>query len=179
MQTCALVIGHKKESPGACNTNYGDSEYEFNNVLAGMIEDRMKKGSIIKVYRIGPYTKLPMKINALLPSFILSLHCNSFNKKVSGTEVLYYEHSGRGRIIASLLQKQLVRCLKLSDRGIRAKSESDRGGYLMKYTSAPCVIAEPFFIDNDEDLLTAKTLMDKLAKAYTDAIDEIFSFLRR
>jgi len=179
MQTCALVIGHKKESPGACNANYGDSEYEFNNILAGMIENRMGKSSIIKVYRTGSYTKLPAQINALLPSFILSLHCNSFNKKVSGTEVLYYEHSGRGRIIAGLLQERLVRCLKLSDRGIRAKSEDDRGGYLLKYTSAPCVIAEPFFIDNDEDLLTAKALMEELVKAYADAIDEIFSFLRR
>ncbi|MFW9899737.1 MAG: N-acetylmuramoyl-L-alanine amidase [Candidatus Thorarchaeota archaeon] len=179
MQTCALVIGHRKESPGACNANYKDSEYKFNDVLAGMIENRMEKGSIIKVYRTGSYIKLPIQINTLLPSFILSLHCNSFNRKASGTEVLYYEHSGRGRIIAGFLQERLVRCLKLYDRGIKAKSEDDRGGYLLKYTSAPCIIAEPFFIDNDEDLLTAKALMGKLAKAYADAIYEIFSFLRR
>ncbi len=178
-KTCALIIGHSLKSPGACNSTYGDSEYSFNDALADKIIARVVEGFIKKVYRDCPYTKLPAKINALLPDFVLSLHCNSFNKKTSGTEVLYFHLSPRGRIIAGFLQKHLIACLKLKDRGIKAKDEGDRGGYLLKYTRAPCIIAEPFFIDNDDDLLTAKALMDKLSLAYAKAIDDAFSFLRR
>jgi N-acetylmuramoyl-L-alanine amidase len=40
-------------------------------------------------------------------------------------------------------------------------------------TIAPCVIAEPFFIDNDKDLTRAQADIDGLVQAYADAIDEI------
>ena len=43
----------------------------------------------------------------------------------------------------------------------------------MRYTHAPCVIAEPFFIDNDEDLARAREDPDGLALAYARAIDKI------
>ena len=44
---------------------------------------------------------------------------------------------------------------------------------MLRYTNAPCVIAEPFFIDNDEDLAKAKQDLDGLAKAYVEAIDKM------
>ena len=37
----------------------------------------------------------------------------------------------------------------------------------------PCVIAEPFFIDNDNDLRVANKHYDALVVAYADAIEEI------
>jgi N-acetylmuramoyl-L-alanine amidase len=41
------------------------------------------------------------------------------------------------------------------------------------YTHAPCVIAEPFFIDNDQDLARAREDLDGLARAYAEAIDQM------
>jgi len=47
---CALVIGHKKRSPGAINANSNLSEFDFNEILALRIEKKVQnvesKGSI-------------------------------------------------------------------------------------------------------------------------------------
>ncbi|MDL1987180.1 MAG: N-acetylmuramoyl-L-alanine amidase [Deltaproteobacteria bacterium] len=169
---CALVIGHKKSSPGAVNERAGLSEFHFNEDLAIRIEKKVQKTQIQRVYR-RTWEELPADINVLKPHFVLSLHCNAYNSRASGTEVLYYHSSDAGRTIAEILQRCLVDFLSLPDRGIKPKTSEDRGGYLLRYTNAPCVIAEPFFIDNDHDFARAQKDLDGLAAAYTNAIDEI------
>ncbi len=169
---CALVIGHKKRSPGAVNVNSSISEFEFNEDLALRIEKKVRTTEVQRIYR-RTYRELPGDINSLDPDFVVSLHCNAFNKKASGTEILYYHKSTRGKRMAEIILRHLVGCLKLPSRGIKPKTAEDRGGYLLRYTNAPCVIAEPFFIDNDNDLERAMNNKDGLAQAYASAIDEI------
>ncbi len=169
---CALVIGHKKDSPGAMNENSNVSEFEFNEELVLLIEEKVKNTNVYRVYR-RTYATLPGDINELDPDFVISLHCNSFDRKVSGTEVLYHHKSRKGKEIAGILLKNLVEYLELPNRGIKPKTTEDRGGYLLRYTTAPCLIAEPFFIDNDDDLARAMEDLDGLAEAYAKAIDEI------
>ena len=173
---CALVIGHKKRSPGAVNENFGISEFDFNEDLAFRIEKKVNAVDVQRVYR-RTYQELPDDINALNPDFIISLHCNAFNTRASGTEVLYYHRSEKGKMMAEILLKHLVEHLKLPNRGLKPKTAEDRGGYLLRYTKAPCVIAEPFFIDNDEDLSRALEDKDGLAEAYAQAIEEIASVI--
>ena len=169
-QLCALVIGHKKASPGAVNRRTGLTEFAFNENLAMRIERQVQKVHIQRVYR-RTYRELPDDINALGPDFIVSLHCNAFDGRASGTEVLYYHRSEKGRRMAGILQRHLVRHLGLPDRGVKPRTVEDRGGYLLRYTEAPCVIAEPFFIDNDGDLARAQEDLDGLASAYARAIE--------
>ena len=169
---CALVIGHKKSSPGAKNLDSGLYEFDFNRQLSGLIEEKVQKADIQTVYR-RTYETLPGDINQLNPDFIISLHCNAFDKTASGTEVLYYHKSTKGEEMATILKGHLLGCLGLNDRGIRPKTSEDRGGWLLKYTNAPCIIAEPFFVDNNSDLQKALDNKDALAAAYAAAIDEI------
>jgi len=172
MQTCALVIGHKADSPGASNENGQISEFEFNQALAKAIRQQVVGVQVRLVYR-QRYQDLPDEINQLQPDFIISLHCNAFNRQVSGTETLYYHKSAKGKQMAQLLNHNLVQALQLKDRGIKGKHSEDRGGYLLRYTQAPCVLAEPFFIDNDADLAVAQIKHEKLVKAYADSIEQI------
>lgn len=169
---CALVIGHKKESPGAVNMKSGIGEFRFNEELASLIEQKVKNTTIHRIYR-KTYSALPGDINELDPDFVVGLHCNAHNGTVSGSEVLYYHRSLMGKEMAGILLENLVKCLKLPDRGIKPKTTEDRGGYLLRYTLAPCVIVEPFFIDNDNDLARAMEKRDEMAEAYARAIDEI------
>jgi len=169
---CALVIGHKKRSPGAKNAKANLTEFDFNEDLALRIERKIERTDIQRIYR-RTYKELPDDINALNPDFIVSLHCNAFNGEVSGTEVLYYHKSQKGKKMAEILLSHLVEQLKLPNRGIKPKTTEDRGGYLLRYTNAPCVIAEPFFIDNDNDLAGTQEDMDGLVAAYAAAIEEI------
>jgi N-acetylmuramoyl-L-alanine amidase len=169
---CALVIGHKKYSHGAVNARANLSEFDFNEDLARHIEGKVQGTDIQRIYR-RTYKELPGDINALGPDFIVSLHCNAFNGKVSGTEVLYYHRSEKGKRMAEILLNHLVKHLKLPNRGIKPMTSEDGGGYLLRYTDAPCVIAEPFFIDNDKDLARAQEDMDGLVAVYAAAIDHI------
>ncbi|MDL1985814.1 MAG: N-acetylmuramoyl-L-alanine amidase [Deltaproteobacteria bacterium] len=141
--------------------------------------NNFKQGSTVdltpfsqRIYR-RTYKDLPDDINALNPNFIISLHCNAFNTQVAGTEVLYYHKSENGKKMAEILLKYLLEHLKLPDRGIKSRMSEDRGGYLLRYTQAPCLIAEPFFIDNNSDLARAQEDLDGLAAAYAAAIDEV------
>jgi N-acetylmuramoyl-L-alanine amidase len=167
---CALVIGHKKSSPGAGNERAGIREFGFNDDLAIRIENKVKKTQVQRVYR-RTWGELPADINGLDPDFVLSLHCNAYNGQASGTEVLYYHKSKVGKSIAKILQRHLVEFLDLRDRGIQPKTSEDRGGHLLRHTNAPCVIAEPFFIDNDQDLARARDDLEGLTEAYATAID--------
>lgn len=172
MKKCALVIGHKKTSPGASNKSSGLTEFNFNDQLAIDIEKEVSGVEVQRVYR-RTYNSLPSDINELAPDFIVSLHCNAFNGSASGTEVLYYHRSTNGKQIAAILNEQLVNALGLKNRGIKPKTAEDRGGNLLKNTVSPCVIAEPFFIDNDEDLQIAIDKRDNLVKAYASGIEAI------
>ena len=175
-KVCALVIGHKKESPGAQNAASGRNEFEFNDDLAQRIERLSGATRIQRIYR-RTLASLPSDINELNPDFTVSLHCNAFNSQASGTEVLYYHTSETGRQMAALLQNNLLECLGLKDRGIKARNSEERGGYLLRYTNSPCLIAEPFFIDNNADLATAVERIDQLAQAYRDSIENMATIL--
>jgi N-acetylmuramoyl-L-alanine amidase len=175
MKTCALVIGHKKNSPGAVNSSQNLSEFDYNERLALEIETALcgcKKVNIQRVYR-RTYSTLPDDINTLKPDFIICLHCNAYNTRASGTEVLFYHRSKKGKKFAKILDKSLVNALGLTDRGIKSKTTEDRGGYILKQTNAPCLISEPFFIDNNSDLETAESKRTGLVNAYVKSIQKI------
>ncbi len=163
-----LIVGHKESSPGAVNVNAKISEYEFNKKLAIDIKDGSDLDITI-VYR-DTYRDLPGKVNQLDPEFSVSLHCNAFNRKAWGAEMLYYHSSKKSKAIAEALQFMVVEALGTLDRGIKPKHSEDRGGYLLRYTKAPCVIAETFFIDNDDELNNANELYNELVNAYIDGI---------
>jgi N-acetylmuramoyl-L-alanine amidase len=175
MKKVALVVGHKPSSRGAYNSTLDVREFDFNDKVVEAVEEELTFGWFDKVepvviYR-DTYNGLPSKIDAENPDFIVSFHCNAFNKKAGGTEVLYYHKSKNGKKMADILQKHFLKELGLKDRGVIGKTAEDRGGYLLRYTKAPCVIAEPFFIDNDDEYSSVD--FDKLVQAYANAIEEM------
>jgi N-acetylmuramoyl-L-alanine amidase len=168
----ALVVGHKPNSPGACNNNKNMCEFPFNSKLVADLKGRIcKKYDIEIVYR-DTYNGLPGKVNALNPDFIVSFHCNAFNTKATGTETLYYKTSKKGKAIAQVFQTNMVAALGLANRGIKPKGSEDRGGYLLRYTAAPCVLIEPFFIDNDSDYDTVMNNYEKFLAALEKSLDD-------
>jgi len=164
----ALVIGHSQRRPGAVNLTSGINEFEFNKRLAQRIGEILAGCTAVDislVYRRS-YRRLPDDINRLQPDYCLSLHCNAFDTTASGTQTLYYHTSPAGKALAMVLQCELVDCLGLSDRGVAPVRDNERGSHVLKYTQAPCVIAEPFFIDNNGDLHRALERFDELARTY-------------
>jgi N-acetylmuramoyl-L-alanine amidase len=180
----AVVIGHSNKDEGARNKNFEMSEFRFNQQLAHDIENNFSEYNMVDgitvVYRENGYAALPSEINLLNPDLIVSLHCNAFNEEVNGCEMLYYHKSEAGKKVAQIFQNKIVNLFENKDRGIKPKTSEDRGGYLLRYTNAPCIIAEPFFIDNDEEYLKARELFDsgELTSAYCECIDDALKYLK-
>jgi len=177
---CGLIVGHKSNRQGACNKKYNICEYGFNDQLSCDIYDYLKEKDSdigIQIIRRKTYKSLPDDVNNLRVDFCISLHCNaapaSHSGRWNGTETLYYHTSKKGKIMAEILQKKLVECLEFRDRGILPRSTEERGGYLLRYTDAPCVIAEPFFIDNNSAYKTVIERYDKLVEIYAKCILKI------
>ena len=173
---CGLVVGHKANRPGACNKKHNMCEYQFNDQLACDIYDYMKgKGSIIDISIIHRriYKELPYDINKINPDFFISLHCNAFDGKINGTETLYYYKSKKSRKIAETVQGEILAAFGFKHRGLLPRRTEDRGGTLLRYTNLPGVIAEPFFIDNDNAYKTVMMNYDNLVIAYVDSIEAI------
>jgi N-acetylmuramoyl-L-alanine amidase len=173
---CILVVGHKKSSQGACNKKHGICEYDFNEQLACDVYDKLKdKGSKINVRIIKRkrYKDLPDDINKVGGNFFISLHCNAFNGEWNGTETLYYYKSKNSRKIAEIVQGELLAAFGFKNRGVLPRATEDRGGTLLRYTNMPGVIAEPFFIDNNDAYETVMKDYDKIVKAYVDSIETI------
>jgi N-acetylmuramoyl-L-alanine amidase len=168
----ALVIGHKASSPGACNKTHNICEFEFNEKLVKDVVDEIDGSLEHEIVYRETYNGLPDKINATNPDCIVSFHCNAFNTKASGTEVLYYHKSKKGKAWADKMQDRLKDALGLPDRGIKGKSSEDRGGYVLRYTSAPCILIEPFFIDNDNDYGVVTYNYRDLVRAITNGIKD-------
>lgn len=173
MKKAIIVIGHSEKSKGARNPNTGLTEWDFNNEIAKGVYARLLGVPGIQpvlVYRTTGYSALPYQINIERGHAILALHCNAYNTKAHGCEMLYYHSSSRSRKFASILQSSVQLVMQNANRGIKAKHSEDRGGHLLVATNAPCVIAEPFFIDNDKELEHALNVKPFLINAYADSI---------
>jgi N-acetylmuramoyl-L-alanine amidase len=177
---CGLIVGHKPNKQGACNKKHNVCEYAFNEQLACDIYDYLKEEESdigIQIIKRRTYKSLPGDINKIPIDFCISLHCNAahpdYTGKWNGTETLYYHKSKRGKVMAEIVQKNVVEVLEFRDRGILPRKTEDRGGYLLRYTDVPCIIAEPFFIDNNNAYKTVMDRYDKFVQAYANSIEEI------
>jgi N-acetylmuramoyl-L-alanine amidase len=179
---CVLMIGHSEKAQGARNENYKITEWIYNSLLADDIISRIKKiqnypVEIIEYVLTGP-TNFIKEINSINPDFVVSMHCNSFNKKVSGTEMLCYYKSKRSLAVATIFQCNTLNALQLKSRGIKFITFGKRGYLFLKKTKMPAIITEPFFIDNDSDFERAIKRRDNLIHAYIKSIRETAVYLR-
>lgn len=175
MKTVALIVGHSQKSQGASNAN-GMTEWAFNHVLANLVANRLMTSGMVKPVLIhrDTYSGLPDKVNKTGSDIAVSFHANAFNTEATGSEVLYWHTSKDGRRLADIMQFAATDALGLTDRGIKTRRMNGRGAYILHETAMPCVIVEPFFIDNSADLKVAMEKQCELAKNYAHAIEGYF-----
>ena len=172
-----VIIGHGGKDYGAINPDTKDTELKYNTYIANKLEDLLlEKGYNVKVYSRG-HAKVEdvTYLNNFKFDLFISLHCNSFNRVASGTEMLYWNKSNKSKRLAEIMQSEVVNTLGLTNRGTKPKKMGDRGAYLLKKTNAPCIICEPFFIDNNNDLEVGFYKKDEYVKALFIGIDKYFN----
>ena len=85
-------------------------------------------------------------INEANPACIVSIHQNSYpEESVDGAQVFYYTGSDSGKLLAALIQQELVTDVDPSNHRVEKANDSY---YLLKNASAPIVIAECGFLSN-------------------------------
>ncbi len=169
----AVVVGHRRSSPGAKNASLNVSEWDYNDDVAKRVKSKVKMADVEVVYQedvSDGHLRFPAKLNDLDPDFIVSLHCN-FTAGASGTETLYHHQSRNGERLASMLQDAVLKSLGLRDRGIKPVS-GGRGWHLLANTKAPAVIVEPFYMSSDREMKLGLERKEELAAAYASAIDD-------
>lgn len=191
MKKVVLVVGHSEVLQGVKNTKFfiggaHSSEWTFNKKIANLIKDTNTNENIEYVieYRDHDYEALPSEVNVHKADLVISMHCNAFNERVRGSEVLYYKKTKAGSDkVAEIMQSKLCDCMQNPDRGTKGRDYDpkrgikERGAYLLKKVNAPCVICEPFFIDNNNEMDFALLNMGKLAVAYIQGIEESLEYL--
>ena len=155
----ALHLGHRQGRTGAYNKSRDISEYSFNTLLMNLVYGKLlsfnKKDLNMNLYTDFTLEKSIDALNNTQNDLIVSFHSNAYNESVSGTEVLYLEGTILSRNYAEIMQGFLIDSLHINDRGIKGLIPLDRGYKFVKETRDPCIIIEPFFIDNDFDLTIA------------------------
>jgi N-acetylmuramoyl-L-alanine amidase len=98
---------------------------------------------------------LPTQINALRPDLCISFHINSFDRAdATGSQVNFFHSSTKGRKLAQLAMdanSTLGLPKRVDGTGLLPQS-SGRGVKLLKETTCPTIINEPFFLSNPADL---------------------------
>lgn len=171
-----VIIGHGGNDCGAINPTTKETELGYNTDLADKVkEELLKYGYNVDIYNRG-YNSVEnvSLLNKKGYDLLISLHCNAYNGYAHGTEVLYWNTSKKGQVLAQALQESIVDTLGLTDRGLKPIKNGDRGAYLLRKTNAPCVIIEPFFIDNDNDFNVGKEKKDEYVQAIVNGINKYF-----
>lgn len=82
-------------------------------------------------------------------ALFVSLHENSLTGTTSGTETYhYYYASENAKLLAELIQTNLVSALGLPDRGVQSA-----GFYVLRKTTMPAVLVEGMFLSNPNEAL--------------------------
>jgi len=157
----AAVVGHRMSAQGAVNTR-GVSEYIWNGTLAADVVAALAVyGVEAQVYERpnhrGGYQEVCDLLNRDKVEAVVSLHFNAATPAATGIETLCHPSSRRGRRLAGQVQRAMVACLGLADRGVKPTTENDRGVELriLTRTDAPAVIVESHFGSNDNDVAVA------------------------
>ena len=178
----ALALKGKKlvSDPGAVNKKYSLTEAKE----VGKIQDLIFKISresaaegleIIRICRIPLQERIRL-INYLHEKCPLDLaveiHLNaSKSKRVSGTEVLYWPSSEKGKFFADVFLSQIAKELSSKKRGIKSR----RDLAFLRNCVPPSIITESEFITNEEvaKLLKKGILQPLIAFAHFRALLEI------
>ncbi len=176
MTKIAVYAGHGGSDFGAVSNGLYEKDFTL-EVLTYLTAELRRRGYEVINNRT---TDVDRNLNADIRlantqnvDAVVELHLNS-NEGIpgSGTET-YYSVTGKGKELAEAINNNLV-ALGFRDRGIKTLTNFWGTDYLgiIRYTNAPAVLVELFFINNPSDV--GKYNPEKIAVAIADAIESLY-----
>jgi len=155
----AFIIGHTANAKGAYSDYFKQSEYDFwKNRVRPLDYECFVLGINSKFFTRdeigvqGAYKEANEWLKGFYKKCIVELHFNAFNKKATGTEVLYVHDNAKEGILANEVSFAMANILGLRDRGAKDIKPGQAGHYnVTRISEYPSILLEPFFGDNIDD----------------------------
>ena len=105
--------------------------------------------------------------NSWKSDYFVSIHCNSFSADSHGVETFSLSSTGKGRVLAEKVHKELVPATNLFDRGLKTANY-----HVLRETDCPAILTEIGFISNstEEALMKDSTWDNKVSSAIARGI---------
>ena len=167
----ALIVGHDIVKQGA--SAHGISEFEFNdNLMISLFRQLPDKHEFKHFYRSADVKGYSEKMDSLHKELAgwgcelaIEFHVNDFmDKEVDGHEVLAM--SNNSMVYATMLNDSFKIYLQNNDRGARKITASEDGYGFLSRGNYPCIIAEPFFIEQVNKYFFGADKRGGLIKSY-------------
>lgn len=102
-------------------------------------------------------------------TIFVSIHNNAYLTDSEGTETFCYYNSEEGRRLATAVHRQVVKRIKLPDRGVK-----EAGFYVLKHTDMTSALVEGAFLTNPAEalLLQDPRFRQKIAEGIAAGIDD-------
>jgi len=157
-----IIVGHESSAQGAPSPWLGTHEYPWNSDLAQIMMAVETPLECRVFFRDGVgIRKAYAASDAWGSDVTVELHFNySDNENATGTGILYYPGSKRGREFAALLYREINGVLGLGEwprgRGgiatpFEASGQARRGQTSLAAGRAPATLLEPFFGTNESN----------------------------
>ncbi len=183
--TIVIDPGHGGRDPGKVGVNNA-LEKDVNLVIAMKLKNLLEQNDIkvimtrtedVGLYSEDDSNKKRADLNARVKTIqdskadlAISIHQNSFTEEyVKGAQVFYHSESEQGKILAQILQSQIVKTIA---DGNHRKEKPNSNYYMLTKTDCPLVIVECGYMSNIREaaLLLDENYQEKMAYAIHLAI---------
>jgi len=176
MDKLAIVVGHTEDNQGAKSPHNISAEWEFNFGIATELHMRGVADIFLYDTYAHGYTSMVHRNAKLLNKekydLILELHYNAATPAATGCEALYYhkeDENFKEKEIAQYFVDKWSKITGLKNRGVKRLTKDDRGYVAVYAPIGNCIILEPFFGTNANDV---KAMTENYWK-YLDLIEEL------
>lgn len=155
--------------------NYGTEEKRMNQLTDILQALLVKYG--YQVFRNNPsmsLTEVVRDSNAKAPDLHFAIHTNAGGGR--GCEIYCHKFGGNGEKYARAIYKFIEPLTPSADRGVKEGANhfgQDKPLYELAYTTAPAVLVEIIFHDNETDAEFLVNNMQPLATAILNGINEV------
>ncbi|WP_373092922.1 N-acetylmuramoyl-L-alanine amidase, partial [Zhongshania sp.] len=147
-----LIVGHTATAMGAQTLDGKMSEYNYNFLAAQRV------GLPYARRDFGGRKGAAKKMGQMGVDVSVELHCNAYNGKAHGAEILVLAGDYKSRAYAEDMLESYCTRFKKRSRGVKEIGRGGRGYYNLKYVKDAGVqvvlLIEPFFIDNEDDYIS-------------------------
>ncbi len=169
-----LDAGHGGNDPGAISAT---GTYEKSLTLKTALKLRrtlMQSGARVYLTRTrdldNDYRETTEMANKIGIDLLISVHYNYYrDSSINGCETYYYSRTSQK--LAQIIQKNMVKNIRLKDRGIKHKTL-----YIIHHANMPAILIEPAYISNRHEAFLVKTddFQNKLVKGIIEGLKEYY-----